>query len=97
MAVNFRIKTSHVGDDLHINLSGDFDGSSACELLNNLEDNSGNIRRIFIDTTGLKDVHPFGQAIFENQLPSAGKFDRKIMLIGKYAKKIAPAYIGDHL
>ncbi len=97
MAANFKIKTSHIGDELHINLAGDFDGSSACELLNNLEDNRGNIRRILIDTNGLKDVHPFGQAVFENQLPSSGKFDRKILLVGKYAKKIAPACIGNHL
>lgn len=94
MAANFKIKTSHVGDALYLSLAGNFDGSSAWVLLNNMTDNGSDTRRIFIDTNGLNDVHPFGQAIFENQLPSAGKSDRTIILIGRHAKKIAPTHVG---
>jgi hypothetical protein len=90
MAVNFKIKTSHDGNGLHLNLAGDFDGSSAWELLNNIVDDGGNIRRIFINTNGLKEVHPFGKAIFEKQLQSAKKSYTTLIFLGKNAKRIVP-------
>jgi len=93
MAVNFKIMTSHTGDTLHLDLTGDFDGSSAWELLNNISDNVGNEKRILINTNGIKDIHPFGQSIFENGLLSAGKSNGTIILIGRHARRIAPDYL----
>jgi hypothetical protein len=53
MAVNFKIRTSRAGDALHLNLAGDFDGSSAWKLLNIMADNGLDTRRFIIDTTDL--------------------------------------------
>jgi anti-anti-sigma regulatory factor len=93
MATNFKINISRNGDTLYLNLRGDFDGSSAWELLNDMNDKGNNMRRIFIDTNGLKHVHPFGQAIFEKQLPAVKRYKRTIILVGKHAKSIDPDYL----
>jgi hypothetical protein len=95
MAANFRIKTARVNDVLRIILKGDFDGSSAWELLNNIADDRGSIRRIFINTNGLKEVHPFGKAIFEKQISSVKKSYTALVFIGKHAKTIASLYNED--
>ena len=42
MATNFRILIDQNGIDLHLKLSGDFDGSSAHQVLNVLEQYYGN-------------------------------------------------------
>ena len=34
MSRNFKIETHYNRDEVHLRLVGDFDGSSACELLN---------------------------------------------------------------
>jgi len=41
MAVNFRIQRHRKNDELHLNLIGDFDGSSAMELLHELRRHVG--------------------------------------------------------
>jgi hypothetical protein len=60
MARNFNIYSFKTRDSLHLKLAGDFDGSSAHELINVLLDHSRDCFDIFIDTDGLKSVHPFG-------------------------------------
>jgi hypothetical protein len=44
MATNFKISSHRTESKLHLNLAGDFDGSSAFELLNMLKDNFGHYR-----------------------------------------------------
>jgi hypothetical protein len=90
MAANFRIKTARVKDVLRLNLTGDFDGSSAWVLLNDMADMGADTRCIFIDTNGLKEVHPFGKAIFEKQIPSVKKSYTTLIFLGKHAGRIAP-------
>ena len=69
MAANFNIKVSKAGDCIHLKLNGEFDGSSACELLNLLNDGklSGNAK-ILVDTDSLKHVHPFGLDVLHRRL-----------------------------
>ena len=89
MATNFKIKAYRVGDELHINLTGDFDGSSAWELLNDMNEKVDvNVRRILVDTNGLKNVHPFGRMILQKQMPLKRRFHRKIVFLGRNADKI---------
>lgn len=70
-------------------LYGDFDGSSAHELLNALIDHSTDTHQIFIDTNDLATVHPFGQEVFQKNLGII--IDRFINLtfIGKYKNSLA--------
>jgi hypothetical protein len=44
MATNFKISSHRTESKLHLNLAGDFDGSSAFELLNMLKDIFGHYR-----------------------------------------------------
>jgi hypothetical protein len=68
MAANFRILSRRNGRTLHVKLVGDFDGSSAFELLHFIEDKSSGIAKVFIHTGGLKHVYPFGLDTFRNNL-----------------------------
>jgi len=47
---------------------GDFDGTSAHELLNLMKKNCGNVDKVFIHTTGLTHIYPFGLDTFHNNL-----------------------------
>lgn len=59
MAANFRISVHRKSHTLDLRLTGDFDGMSACELINVLRENGDGVGRIFVDTSGLKNVYPY--------------------------------------
>lgn len=64
MASNFKILIDHSEDRIHLRLYGDFDGSSAHELLNLLRKYGHNASKINIHTQGLNQIYPFGVNIF---------------------------------
>jgi len=68
MAKNFRISASRNKDKLSLQLRGDFDGTSACELINILRERADGVVRVCIDTKGLKEVYPFGVDTFRTGL-----------------------------
>jgi hypothetical protein len=52
-----------------LKLNGSFDGTSACELVNLLNNGKlGDSAKILVDTDALKDVHPFGVDVLHNRL-----------------------------
>lgn len=68
MAANFRIAIHRNDENLHLQMMGDFDGSSAWELINSLKAHRFGIHRVFIHTNRLKHVHPFGRGILQKNL-----------------------------
>lgn len=92
MAVNFRIAVHQNSENLHLRLGGDFDGSSACQLLEVLKTWRRFASRVFIDTNGLTRIYPFGVSIFQNNLDPLGD-NRCIHLefTGDHASELAPA------
>jgi anti-anti-sigma regulatory factor len=89
MASNFHITFSRLADSIYLNLKGDFDGSSAHELLNLLKDKSHDTAKIYIQTDGLKYIHPFGlNTFFKNFRILNGCADR-IVFTGKKAPALA--------
>ena len=90
MAVNFRITLHRSSDSLHLNLTGDFDGSSACELINILQENRNGIKKVYIHTNGIRHIYPFGRGIFHDKSRQllTTSFS-KIILTGNNARKIA--------
>ena len=68
MAHNFKIFMHRTIDNLHLNLEGDFEGSSAFELINILKENLNRTKRILIDTNKLKKIYPFGWEVFNHNL-----------------------------
>jgi len=65
MASNFRIFRHQNSDNLHLKLIGCFDGSSASQLISALRNVSHRARNIYIHTSSLSAVHPFGLDVFK--------------------------------
>ena len=90
MASNFQIFSFETSDSLHLKLAGDFDGSSAHELINTLIDHKTGLRDIFIDTNNLKKIHPFGRDVFQKNLHGIKKQLKNLIFVGANKHKIAP-------
>jgi hypothetical protein len=90
MASNFRISAHRNSDNLHLKLIGDFDGSSAWELLNLLKKSTNGICRVFIHTNSLKSIYPFGKDTFRQNLRDMNHRPFRIVFTGDYASEIAP-------
>ncbi len=69
MAKDFHIDTRSEADKLSIRLTGVLDGNSAYELLNFLTENVSREKRVDIDTSRLRKIFPFGQAVLQENLP----------------------------
>ena len=89
MAPNFRIYCHQNRDNLHLKLTGDFDGSSAYELINLLKKYGGIVRRIFIHTCFLSSVCSFGLDVFQKS-KTIKKLSRILTFTGEYGNKLAP-------
>ena len=89
MASNFRIYCHQNRDNLHLKLMGDFDGSSAYELINTLKKYRGIVGRIFIHTCFLSSVCSFGLDVFQKS-STIKKLSRILTFTGEYGNKLAP-------
>ena len=89
MTTNFHIFSYKTRDSLHLKLVGDFDGSSAHELINILISYKTNFHQIFIDTNEIKNIHPFGIAVFQKKLGGLKKQFRNFIFIGENEHKFA--------
>ena len=90
MACKFRISTHRNSDNLHLKLEGDFDGSSAHELINYLKKNIRNSSRIFIHTNCLKGIHPFGADVFRSNFDFKKGQSVAFVFTGEKAAQLAP-------
>lgn len=87
MASNFRIIRHQNSENLHLKLIGDFDGTSADELVNALDTSKGVQGKIFIHTSSLKSMNPFGAELFKRR---CRHFVRNhIIITGQYAVEMA--------
>ena len=89
MALNFRIFIHRNHGNLRLKLTGDFDGSSAYELINVLKEHHGKVGKVVINTDGLAAIHPFGQGVFKKNC-SINKLSRGLTFTGKYRDTITP-------
>ena len=83
MASNFSIYSFKTSDSLHLKLSGDFDGSSAHELINTIADNGKGLYEIFINTHDLKSIHPYGKEVLQKRFDALKKQFHGINFIGR--------------
>jgi len=90
MAHNFKMSIHHTVDKLYIRLIGDFDGSSAWELINAIRENLNNSKCIHIDTGKLQKVYPFVREVFKNKLLNVKDTRIRIQFSGPNAFQIAP-------
>jgi len=89
MAPNFKIFLHQNSDHLHLKLSGDFDGLSARQLIRTLKSHNGDAKNIFVHTSSLSSVHPFGLDVFKKNHP-VESLTHSPKLTGKYAGAPAP-------
>jgi len=90
MACNFRISVHKNSDNLHLRLSGDFDGTSAHQLINSLKSKSRGVSRAFIHTSCLREIYPFGQNIFEKNFNSMADKTISFIFTGEKANQLIP-------
>ena len=90
MALNFKINIKRTNDNLRLHLMGDFDGSSAFELIHTIRDNQKNSKCVQIDTCKLQRVFPFGQDVFNHHLLNVKDKRIRIEFIGPNALQISP-------
>ncbi len=90
MARNFKIHTHRNGDNMHLDLMGDFDGSSAYELVELLKNRGHKNSRVYIHTNALKEIHPFGRNVFLSNFDSLSDNYGNVLFTGEHAEELSP-------
>ena len=89
MAMNFKIFQIKSRNRVHLTLDGDFDGTSAHELVNTLRSYGPDVEKVFINTNRLKSVHPFGQVVFHRNLSSLVGRCKNLVFVGDHGRRLA--------
>lgn len=85
MAKNFRVYKKESGNQsLAFQLFGDFDASSACELINLIDEHTNKINKMAIDTDGLKTINAFGLAVFFPRMSRLNNRGAEIEVTGRF-------------
>ena len=90
MASNFRIIHHRKSDRLHLKLAGDMDGNSAYEIINLLDDTSGVIKEVVIETSRLGTIFPFGRNVFSKNFHKIRNRYADILFTGDKSNLINP-------
>ena len=90
MASNFGIAIDRNSDGFGLNLSGDFDATSAYELIYAIKKLPEETVKIYIYTNALKTIHPFGMDIFHKFMRSLNGQSAKIVFTGNNASQLSP-------
>ena len=88
MASNFRIFIDKDNDCDGLKLAGDFDGTSAYELIYAIKKLPEDTGKITICTDGLKNTYPFGLDVFHRFMRSLNGQQAKIVLTGNNVSKL---------
>ncbi|MFZ0451694.1 MAG: hypothetical protein WAL98_20850 [Desulfatiglandaceae bacterium] len=89
MASNFRVLIHRNDDNLHLKLVGDFDGTSAYELLDYIRKHYPKFSTIFIHTDCLKRLIPFGVSVFNSHLGGLDKKRMRLVFTGENAAQFS--------
>lgn len=90
MSANFQIECKKQNGNLHISPKGDFDGSSAWQLIRLLGDAYDGDGQVFIETRNLGKVYPFGCRIFQSELNRCRIPANRLFFTGNKGSAIAP-------
>ena len=84
MASNFQLFHNQNRDNLHLHMHGDFDGTSAYELINVLKKRKKEYFAVFIDTNDISQIHTFGIDVFHKNINLSIKNFGNLIFIGKH-------------
>lgn len=82
MALNFDIATDKISDGFSLKLRGEFDATSAYELVYAIKKLADKPVRIYVNTRELKRVHPFGLEVFSRAMRYSGRNSARIVFRG---------------
>lgn len=86
MANNFRVYAKEKSDQsLSLQLFGDFDASSACELINLLDKNVKPSGKVAIDTDGLNTINAFSLDVFLPRMARLNNTQADIEVTGRFS------------
>ncbi len=85
MAANFDIVAGRSGDVPVLRVEGDFDATSAHELIYAIKKLPTGSPKINIQTDGLKTIYPFGLDVFQKYLRTLNGYCPKLDFIGRNA------------
>ena len=92
MAKNFRVFTkTGANQALAVQLFGDFDGSSACELIHLLDESVKTSTKVAIDTSGLKRIEAFGLVVFLPRMSWLREKRADIQFTGRFSDSFMEA------
>jgi anti-anti-sigma regulatory factor len=83
MASNFHVFSYKTRDTLHLRLSGDFDGTSAFQLLETLKKHNAGLDKIFIDVNNLKTIYRFALEVFQKEIYNYDQKPDNFIFLGK--------------
>jgi len=87
MAKNFRVRTKASSNQfLAFYLFGDFDGSSACELINVLDESAKESFKVAINTDGLTTINAFGLNVFLSRMSMLNNTRTDIEMTGRFSR-----------
>jgi anti-anti-sigma regulatory factor len=84
VASNFKLVSHRKNDRLHFKLNGDFEGSSAFELIHALSESKADLHKIIVDTSDLSTNHSFGKNVFKKNIKVVKKRYSRLIFVGKY-------------
>ena len=84
MASNFKLFLHETKDSIHMKMCGDFDGTSAHELITAIQNHAPKSNQVYIHTGELSNIYSFGRDVFQNNLGLVKKQSDKIEFFGKY-------------
>jgi len=90
MASNFGISVDKISDGFGLKLAGDFDATSAWELIYAIKKLPEDAIRVAIFTDGLKDIFPFGLHVFHRFIRSLNGQSTRIVFTGSNASRLSP-------
>ncbi|MBW1716315.1 MAG: hypothetical protein JRJ77_10935 [Deltaproteobacteria bacterium] len=90
MARTFKISRHRNSENLHLKLMGDFDGALAHQLLKVLKTYGNRTSRVFIHTSCLRNIYPFGVNVFHDNLGILRGQSLTLIFTGEHASQLAP-------
>ena len=90
VARKFEISVHRNDENIHLKLAGDFDGISAHELIDALKRYGNRSSRVFIHTSCLRSIHPFGRNVLHTNLPLLKGQSADLVFTGENASQLAP-------
>ena len=89
MASDFEISIDRYSDGFGLKLEGDFDATSAYELIYALKKLPEDTPKFYIYTNGLKNISPFGLDVFHRCMRPLNGLSAKLVFTGDKSSRLS--------